>query len=302
MINIIFTLLKINIVISVFLLLIKKEFFEKEYIKRFTKSIEANELLKEALNKRFLHKTKINFIKLGIKFNPYTVFFSFLIGLIMSIIAYCVCVEIFKIKSVAFILSFPIVFVVFAVISYLANRKQDKLESVMNDFFIQLKGAIKINPDITEAFRRIQDSCLEPFGEYVKAFLNEVNAGEIPENALYKFANKVDIKRFTLYINNLKYCSVYGGDVETLTRETQKLISEILIQKKKRRKETQSICMVLYILIAIDLVIYFNFALGNGDYLNLMRDSDVGNFIVNLNFLSIWLVIWFAGLVKKLDF
>jgi len=302
MIDIIFFILKINIAISVFLLLIKKDIFRKENVNKVKNSIEENEMLKEVLNKKFLAKTKINFIKLGIKFNVYTVFSSFLIGVIMSIVTYAVCVEVFKIKSVAFILAVPVIFSVFVIISYLADRKQNKLETVMNDFFIQLKGAIKINPDITEAFRRIQDSCLEPFGEYVRSFLNEVNAGEIPENALYKFANKVDIQRFTLYINNLRYCSVYGGDIETLTRETQKLISEILTQKKKRRKETQSVCMVLYILIAIDLVIYFNFAFGNVEYLNLMRDSSTGNFIVNLNFLSIWLVIWFAGLVKKLDF
>ena len=302
MIQIILTLLKFNIVILVFLLLMKNELFTKEKIQKFISSVETSELLKETLDKKFLRKTKTDFIKLGIKFNLYTVFVSLLIGIVTSLVIYNISGVIFKIKSVAIILSLPGIFIVFAIISYFADKKQDKLERVMNDFFIQLKGAIKINPDITEAFRRIQDSCLEPFGEYIKSFLNEVNAGEIPEKALYKFANKVDIKRFTLYINNLRYCSIYGGDIEALTRETQKLISDILVQKKKRKKETQSICMVLYILIVIDLIIYFNFALGNAEYLTLMRDSNIGNFIVNLNLLSIWIVIWFANLVKKLDF
>jgi len=302
MVQVILTLLKINIVISVFWLLIKNDVFTKENINKFVILFETNNLLKETLNRKFFQRTKNNFIKLGIKFNLYTILGALLIGILTSILIYNISLIVFKIKSVAFILAVPSLFIYFTIISYFADRKQDKLESVMNDFFIQLKGAIKINPDITEAFRRIQDSCLEPFSEYIKSFLNEVNAGEIPEKALDKFANKVDINRFTLYINNLRYCSIYGGDIEALTYETQKLISDILVQKKKRKKETQSICMVLYILIAIDLIIYFNFALGNVEYLNLMRDSNIGNFIVNINFLSIWLVIWFADIVKKLDF
>lgn len=300
--QVILTLLKINIVISVFWLLIKNDVFAKAKVNKIINSVESNELLNEVLNKKFLHKTKMNFSKLGIRFTIYTVFLSLIVGIVISIVIYHISVIIFKIKSVAFILAFPAIFIAFVIISYFANKKQDRLENVMNDFFIQLKGAIKINPDITEAFRRIQDTCLEPFKEYVKSFLNEVNAGEIPEKALYKFASKVDINRFTLYINNLRYCSIYGGDIENLTNETQKLMSDIIGQKKKRKKETQSICMVLYILIGIDLIIYFNFALGNAEYLNLMRDTNIGNFIVNLNFLSIWLVIWFASLVKKLDF
>ena len=302
MIDIIFSLLKINIAVAVCFLLIEKQFFRRENIEQVAKSLDTNVFLKEVLDKKFLGKTKMNFIKLGIKFNIYTVLGSFLVGIALSFIVYFITLQIFKISSVAVILSAPCIFIVFVIVAYFANKKQDKLERVMSDFFIQLKGAIKVNPDITEAFRRIQDSCLDPFKEYITDFLYEVNAGEVPEKALYKFANKVDIKRFTLYINNLRHCSVYGGDIETLTFETQKLISEILIQKKKRRKETQSICMALYMLIVIDLVIYFNFALGNVEYLNLMRDSSVGNFIVNLNFLSIWLVVWFASLVKKLDF
>lgn len=302
MIDIIFSLLKINIVVAVCLLLIEKQFSRKENINQIAKPLDSNIFFKEILNKKFLDKTRMNFIKLGIEFNIYTVLESFLVGIVLSVVVYFIVAKIFKINSVAFILSVPCVFIVFALISYFANKKQDKLEKIMNDFFIQLKGAIKVNPDITEAFRRIQDSCLEPFKEYIADFLNEVNAGEVPEKALYKFAKKVDIKRFTLYINNLRHCSIYGGDIETLTFETQKLISEILVQKKKRRKETQSICMALYMLISIDLIIYFNFALGNVEYLNLMKNSSVGNIIVNLNFLSIWLVIWLASLVKKLDF
>lgn len=300
--DIILALLKINIALCIFFLILKKADIKKEVIGNINKSLETNMFLKDILNKKIFKKTKANFVKLKIPFNFSSIVVSFSIGIVVSLFVYMIASKVFKINSVAFVLSTPCVFSVFMVISYIANRKQDKLENTMNDFFIQLKGAIKINPDITEAFRRIQDSCLEPFKEYVSDFLNEVNAGEIPEKALYKFANKVDIQRFSLYINNLRHCSVYGGDVETLTSETQKLIADILIQKKKRKKESKSICMVLYILIGIDLVIYFNFALGNTEYLNLMRDGVVGNFIVNLNFLSIWLVLWLANLVKKLDF
>jgi Flp pilus assembly protein TadB len=208
---------------------------------------------------------------------------------------------IFKITSVAIILSVPFVFSGVLVIQYFADKKQEKLEEVMNDFFIQFRGEIKVNNDIISAFKKIQNTCLPPFNEYINKMMIEIKAGEIPEEALKRFADKVDINKFNLYINNLKYCNTYGGNVETLTIETQKMIEDLLKQKKKRKKETNSICTALYMLIGIDLLIYFNFIISNASYLKLMTNSSIGNAIINLNFISIWVVVLLSYFVKKLD-
>ncbi|MBQ7667958.1 MAG: hypothetical protein IJS47_01355 [Clostridia bacterium] len=276
--------------------------FVQNIKKKDIKQYVDNEFFEEVLNKKYFDKLKLNFIKLDLPFNVYTVGFCLSIGILISITVYAISLVVFKIKTVALIIALPEVFTMFFIIFMLATRKQEKLETVMNDFFIQLKGALKVNSDITEGLKRIQDSCISPFKEYIKVYLNEVSSGELPEIALYNLAKKVDVERFTLFVNNLRYCSVYGGDVENLTHETQKMISDILVQKKKRIKETKSICFVLYCLIFIDIIIYFNFATSNIEYLNLMRDTATGNLIVNMNFICIWFVLWLSSVVKKLDF
>ena len=79
------------------------------------------------------------------------------------------------------------------------------------------------------------------------------------------------------------------------------MIVDLLKQKKKRKKETNSICTALYMLIGIDLLIYFNFIISNASYLKLMTYSSIGNAIINLNFISIWVVVLLSYFVKKLD-
>ena len=105
-----------------------------------------------------------------------------------------------------------------------------------------------------------------------------------------------------MYINNVRYCHIYGGDIATLTHKTQKTISAAIKQKKKREKETNSICVVLYMLIAIDLYMYFSFIAKNPEYLNIMVNSFPGQIILNLNFLSLWGVIWLSSMVRKMRY
>ena len=265
-------------------------------IKWIIQTIEESKLMKN----KFFRQLKINCYKLGINFQGIEIIIL-TIGILAAIILFSVFKIIFKINSVAIILAFPFIFSGFIVVQYLADKKQEKLEEVMNDFFIQFRGEIKVNNDIISAFNKIQNTCLPPFNEYINKMMVEINAGEIPEEALKRFADKVDINKFHLYINNLKYCNTYGGNVEALTIETQKMIEELLKQKKKRKKETNSVCTALYMLIGIDLLIYFTFIINNTMYLKLMTNSIIGNAIINLNFISIWIVMGLALYVKKLD-
>ena len=259
-------------------------------------TVEESKLMKN----KFFRQLKINCYKLGINFQG--IEFSILaIGILLAIMLFSVFKIIFKINSVAVILAFPFIFSGVIVVQHFADKKQEKLEEVMNDFFIQFRGEIKVNNDIISAFNKIQNTCLPPFNEYINKMMVEINAGEIPEEALKRFADKVDINKFHLYINNLKYCNTYGGNVEALTIETQKMIDELLKQKKKRKKETNSVCTALYMLMGIDLLIYFTFIINNTMYLKLMTTSTIGNAIINLNFISIWVVMGLSFFVKKLD-
>lgn len=282
--------------VRIFIYKIKTSKIKKLNITWIIKNIEDSKIIKNKLFK----KLKVNCYKLGVDVCGLE-FIILGLGILLSIILFNIFNFIFKISTVSLILAIPFCFIGFVVIQYLADKKQSKLEEVMNDFFIQFRGEIKVNNDIIGAFKKIQNTCLPPFNEYIGKMMTEISAGGIPEEALKEFADKVDIGKFSLFINNLKYCNTYGGNIENLTIQTQKMIEDLLKQKKKRIKETKSICIALYGLIGLDFLIYFNFISNNTSYINLMRDSFVGNLIININFISMWLVVGLAYYVKKMD-
>lgn len=249
-----------------------------------------------------LNDIEISFKKLSIPYNTASIFSLVGIGICISIIIFLICKFLFPLKSICLIVACPLVLSPFWVIKYISNKEQDKLEAGLNDFFIQLKGALKVNPDIIEALRRIQNIVLEPFSSYVKQLLKEINAGKVPEKALESFAHKINIKKFTFYINNIRYCHIYGGDITTLTEKTQETLHEAIKQKKKRIKETKSICFILYTLIILDIYMYFSFIGKNPYYLDIMMSSFIGKSILNINFISIWLIVWLSRVVRKFDY
>lgn len=251
-------------------------------------------------NKKSLKKIRYMFSKLNIPFNFYTVIVFISCGIAIFTGAFIICKKIFPTDTIAIILSVPLLFIPYFILKTFEEKRQRTLENGLNDFLIQLKTALKVNSDIVEALRRIQNSALSPFKEYTKQLLTEINAGKDPDIALRLFAEKININKFTLYIDNVRYCNIYGGDIAGLTLKTQEMINSAIKQKIKRDKDTKSGCIVLYILIGIDIFIYFSFVASNKYYLDIMANSLVGNIILNMNFISIWILVWLSKKIKEL--
>ncbi len=242
------------------------------------------------------------FKKLSIPFNVLTIGIILGIGILTFFLVLFITKQLFTLNSVRYIISIPFTFTGIIVLELFAEYKHEKMEEGLSDFFIQLKSALKVNPEIIEALRRIQNNVLEPFSTYTKQLLNEINAGKLPEDALESFAHKIGIEKFSFYINNVRYCHIYGGDITLLTEKTQEVITEAIKQKKKRNKETKSACTVLYVLIIIDFYMYFSFIASNQYYLDLMSETFIGQMIVNINFICVWVMIWLSKQIKKLDY
>jgi len=294
-------------IVKFFISIIVSSIIFKNFETRDTSGLQAISLNTKGFVKKIFSPKQLNdieycFRKLSIPYNTISVIALIVVGFVMSIIIFGICKFLFPLNSIALIISCPLVLSPFWIIKYIANKEQDKLEVGLNDFFIQLKSALKTNSDIIEALRRIQNIALEPFKGYTKQLLSEINAGKLPEKALERFAQKVNIKRFSFYINNVGHCHIYGGDIITLTEKTQETISKALKQKKQRIKESKSICSVLYILIIIDIYMYFYFIQGNQYYLDTMINSSIGRFILNINFISIWGIVWLSKAVRRFDY
>ena len=183
-----------------------------------------------------------------------------------------------------------------------AQRKEDAIEKVLGIYLLQLKNNTKIHNDIIEAFRSVQNNCIEPLRTFTKQFLVEVSSGISVEIALENFKDKVNINRFKLFLTNVQYCYNFGGNFTVLLDKTHQLISEIEKEKKNRVQETRSARWVLFILIGLDLFLYFNFIKVQPEYMNIMRSTFLGQIILNSNFLSVCFLLWLSYSVKKLDY
>lgn len=265
-------------------------------------SLNDKGLVNKIFSPKQLKDIEISFKKLFIPYNTLSVLALIGIGIVIGIAVFFICEYLFPLKSISFIIACPLVLSPFWIIKYISNKEQEKLESGLNDFFIQLKSALNITPDIIEALRRIQNLSLEPFLSYTKQLLREINTGKLPELALEGFSQKINIKKFTFYMNNVRYCQMYGGDIITLTEKTQDTISKAIKEKRKRVKETKSICTILYLLIAIDIYMYFAFIGCNQYYLDVMINSFWGRVILNINFISIWGIVWLSKAVRRFDY
>jgi len=263
-------------------------------------------ILERAQKKEYVggwfQRYEMQFKRLNLPFNHFVILLCFLLGIVAARFVYFVVESVFVLPSVAYIISIPFVFSVFAVVSFLAERKKVMIETGLNDFLIQLKSALRVNNDIIEALRRVQNNVMEPFQGYLKQMLSEINSGKLPEQALRDFAVRVGIEKFSLYMEHLRFCHVYGGDVLQLTERTQEMIAAAIKEKKKRNRETNDVCNVLYILIAIDLFMYKSFLMGNDYYFHVMTRNFLGMCLVNINFISIWGMLLLSKFIRKLDY
>ncbi len=236
-------------------------------------------------------------IKSNLLINPYMLLMLCILCLILG---YFIAFSIFKIVFLSTIISLPAFLIPILVLNLMAEYKSNKLEKLMLDFLLQLKNYTKINNDIVFAFKQVKT--MEPMQGYVDSFLVEVNSGVKFEKAIENIKEKVAFEKLKQVFSNIEYCYIYGGDFSILMDKSYSMISNVQKEKSKRIQETKSARIVMGILIALDLFIYFSFIKNNPSNLTLMTKRFMGTLILYWNFISIWFLIWLMYKVKKLEY
>ena len=113
-----------------------------------------------------LSNIEVSFKKFNIPYNTISVLMILGCGFIISLSTFCICNKIFPLISVSLIISLPMIFLPVWILNFIAKLEQNKLETELNDFFIQLKSVLSVNSDIIDALRKIQNCVLEPFSTY----------------------------------------------------------------------------------------------------------------------------------------
>ena len=236
-------------------------------------------------------------IKSNLLINP---FMLLILCILCFLVGYNIAFTLFKIIVLSIIISLPAGLLPILILNMMAEYKSNKLEKIMLDFILQLKNYTQINNDIIYAFKQVKT--LEPMQGFVDSFLIEVNSGVKLEKAIENIKDKVSFDKLKQVFSNIEYCYIYGGDFSILMDKSYNMISKIQKEKSKRMQDTKSARIVMGILIALDLFIYFSYIKNNPSNLSLMTKRFMGTLILYWNFISIWLLIWLMHKVKKLEY
>lgn len=230
--------------------------------------------------------------------SPFTII---LFCIILMIISTFIFLPILKLKILTIIFCIPIGFMPIFILFMISDVYEAKLENNIISYIIQLKNQARINNDIIVCFQNTVKYAQKPLSSYINIFLLEVQQGVNLYTAFDNLKSKVNNDKFKQLITNLENCYFNGGNLYTLLEKTQNVFMKLQNERNKRNEDTMSARIVLIILIAISIFIYFKFINFNSDNFNIMINDLFGQIILYFNFLSIWAMLFLIINVKKFD-
>ena len=273
----------------------------EKYYRKFLKDYEKHKKVKISQKFNLVYNLNVLIEKAAIKRNIFVnPIMVILYGMISVIVLYNLLFGFLKIFSLAVIISLPGFFVPVLILQWIANYKNEKLEKTFLNFLIQLKNYAQISNDITSAFRQVRT--VEPLQNFLDKFNLEIASGIKVEEAIEHLKEKISVKKFKEFFSNVQYCYIYGGNFTALIDKNYKIIADLQSEKERRKQETQSARLVLYILIFLNLFVYVTYIKNNYENYMIMQRSFMGMLILYWNFISMWLLIFLAENVKKLDY
>lgn len=273
----------------------------EKYYKDFLNDYEKRKKVKILQRINLIYKLNLMIEKAGIRRNVFVNPISIIVmGIVCAMLAYVMAFNFFKMITLAFIVAVPCVFIPILIVEGIGNYKSNKVEKTFLNFLIQLKNYARINNDVASAFKQVQT--VEPLQSYINKFNLEISSGIKLDVAMEHLKEKISVEKFKEFFSNVQYCYIYGGDFSALIEKNCKIISELQVEKEKRKQETQGARAVLYILIFLNLFVYITYIKNNYENYLIMQRSFVGVGILYWNFISMWLLIFLAERVKKLDY
>lgn len=273
----------------------------EKYYDKLLKYYEKNKKIKLKEKINYFHKINILIdkcdLKRGILINPISIVVA---GLLCVYFAYIIAFNFFGIILLSFIISIPFFYLPFAILIIIAEHKEKKIEKIFINFLLQLKNYTKINNDIVTALKEVKVT--EPLNGQIKRFLIELSSGIKFEKAIENWKEKISISQVKMFLTNIEHCYLYGGNFSELIDKSYIIISDIQNEKVRRQEETKSARIVLFILIALDVLVYVSYIKSNAQNYSIMIKSVLGNMILYWNFISIWILVLLANKVKKLDY
>lgn len=316
-IRIMYVLLAVSLFIAVFnLLLISRETHLKElisknlgilsqrYVKRMMKIRYKQYYISSSHRKNYIQNVDISIEKANIRrFIPYLT--------TETLLAFCIIVA-----TPAFIYSYRFFYNAGAAIliagffyslpmiamNILGYRNASKVDKQLVYFINTLKNFCLIQDDIVFALNRSIEYVNEPFKTFNTIFINEINHGISPFDALENYKNKIDNGKFKLLVKNFQLCAKYKGSyVEVLAKSNEQLL-KYSIEQARRKSEVKKGRFAIYSMMIVSAVLFYGIVMMNPYLLIALRSDTVGQLIVIYNVAAILFAIYKSFTLEKFTY
>lgn len=204
------------------------------------------------------------------------------------VVTFIVFFKIIKLYSTAIILSTFVYLLPYIVLKQIIDKEKKKILYMLPAYIVNLKNHIQQDNNIIIAMRNV--TCIEPLNKYIQRFNMQIERGINIKTALNGLKSQVGIKKFDDLLIAIETCYFNGGRFENILNKYIAIISKENIQREKIKERAYSSVVILIIIMIINIYLVYTFIFSNDEYANIIRNTLIGNIILNINTLSYILI------------
>ncbi|MGV8149593.1 MAG: hypothetical protein ACLKAL_11875 [Alkaliphilus sp.] len=236
-------------------------------------------------------ETKIQRSNIRYFISFYSVWIHLMISFIFMVVIFVATNNILSL-FVAVSVALGAFFLPLVLLQLLADVMKSKTKKVSLDFLITLKNFFITGEkqDIVYALKKTSKYVSEPLKTYLEIFSYEHEHRINPLMCLDNLILRIDVNELKMYLENLKICFSYGGDVVSLTDTFIDEISEMQNIEEQENTEDKILNIGLYLLLLLNFGVVF-FVLNSGARI-YFTENITGQIILVFNILISFLIIY----------
>lgn len=222
-----------------------------------------------------------------------------IISIVFSLIIFFLSYKTIKIISSSIIISGFSLLIPYLILKYIIRSQKEK---ILNDFpiyAITLKNYTQVTNDIIIAFKKAKVQ--EPLSIHIERFNVSIEKGMKIYECFERLKQDINIKKINEFLTAAQYCYINGGDFSNLLDKYSKILTKSNLQKEKEKQKSFASKLVLYMLIAINIYLLFQFGFANEEYKEILTKTFIGETIININIISYFLIFLFTIKLNKME-
>lgn len=178
----------------------------------------------------------------------------------------------------------------FVLIDMYIKVEKKKVKHQLPGYIINIRNHIENDNNIILA---LQDTEVqEPLKKHIDKFSLITKRGINIKQGFASLKSDVNIKIFSSFINAVSTCYSNGGNFEEVLNRFSRIITKENFERERLKENSYYSIITLLTMICINIYVMVAFIFGNKEYHNLIKNTMVGNVILNLSIITYVLIAY----------